>query len=130
MAALAVDEAEAQGIISAYRRAHRLGQVAFDPALKAVAQHQAEAMAEANQLSHTVAGALPVRLANEGIERRVMVENVSAGYGSLAGAVAGWRRSPAHDANLLFGPVRRMGIAAASAPATRFRTFWALVMTD
>lgn len=130
VAVLAVDEAEARQIISAYRHAHGLGDVALDPALHAVAQHQAAAMAGANLLSHTVAGPLPTRLATQGVERRAMVENVSAGYASLASAITGWRRSPAHNANLLFGPIRRMGIAASSAPNTRFKTFWALVMTD
>lgn len=117
-------------MISAYRRGHRLAEVTLDPALQIIAQHQAVAMAQADQLSHSVAGPLPSRLASEGLERRAMVENVSAGYGTLAGALAGWRRSPAHDANLLFGPVHQMGIAAAVAPGTRFKTFWALVMTD
>ena len=127
---VAVDQTEARGIISAYRASHRLGPVTVDPVLHAVAQHQADAMARADLLSHTVDGALPVRLAREGAEPHAMVENVSAGYGSLGSAIAGWRHSPAHDANLLFGPVHRMGIAAASAPGSRFKTFWALVMTD
>lgn len=130
VAALSVDEAKARGIISAYRDAHGLGDVMLDPALHLVAERQALAMARADLLSHTVDGALPDRLAREGAERRAMVENVSAGYGTLASAIEGWRRSPAHNANLLFGPVHRMGIAAASAPGTRFKTFWALVMTD
>ena len=130
VAVLAVDQTEAQRIISAYREGQGLGGVMLDPALRRVAQHQADAMASANLLSHTVAGPLPARLAMERAERRAMVENVSAGYGSLESAIAGWRRSPAHNANLLFRPVHRMGIAAASAPATRFKTFWALVMTD
>lgn len=127
---LAVDGAEARGIISAYRASHGLGAVTLDATLHRVAQNQADAMARADLLSHTVDGALPGRLAREGAEPRAMVENVSAGYSSLSGAIAGWRRSPAHDANLLFGPVHRMGIAAAAAPGTRFKTFWALVMTD
>jgi uncharacterized protein YkwD len=104
--------------------------VTLDSTLHRVAQNQADAMARADLLSHSVDGALPGRLAREGAEPRAMVENVSAGYGNLSGAIAGWRHSPAHNANLLFGPVRRMGIAAASAPGTRFKTFWALVMTD
>jgi len=42
----------------------------------------------------------------------------------------GWERSPRHNDNLLYRPIRRIGIAAASAPGTRYKTFWALVMTD
>lgn len=130
VSARAVDQAAAQAAISAYRRAHGRSEVALDPALQAVAQRQAEAMARADLLSHTVDGALPHRLAQGGADRSAAVENVSAGYATLDAALLGWRRSPAHDANLLFAPMRRMGIAAATAPGTRFKTFWSLVMTN
>ncbi len=101
---LRVDQAAARNAISAYRRAHGLGDVVLDPALQAVAQRQAEAMARANELSHTVAGTLPQRLAESTAARSAAVENVSAGYTTFASAFEGWRRSPAHDANLLFAP--------------------------
>ena len=127
---VAVDQSKAQAVISSYRKAHGQSEVRVDPTLAMVAQRQADAMARADELSHTVDGALPQRLAAGGADRSAAVENVSAGYDSLDGAVASWRQSPAHNANLLFGPMRRMGIAAATAPTTRFKTFWALVMTN
>ncbi len=127
---LKVDEAEARAAISSYRQAHGLSEVALDPALDRVAQRQAEAMAAANELSHTVAGDLADRLSAEDADRRAAVENVSAGYATFDAALGGWRRSLAHDANLLSGPMRRMGIAGASEPGTRYKTFWALVMTN
>lgn len=127
---VAVDVAEAARIISDYRRSKGLPPVEVDAALGAVAQRQADAMARANRLSHEVDGALPDRLATAALHPRAMVENVSAGYGSLASVVAGWQRSPRHNENLLFAPMRRMGIAEAAAPDTRYRTFWSLVMTD
>ena len=127
---VAVDEATAQSLISDYRREHGLSPVAFDPVLQRVAQRQADAMASRNVLSHEVAGALPERLARGGADRRAAIENVSAGYGTLQTALGGWKRSPEHNANLLFSPMRRMGIAAASAPGTRYKTFWSLVMTN
>ena len=127
---LAVDEARASSVISSYRKAHGQSAVSLDPALVKVALRQAEAMASADDLSHVVDGALPQRLAAGGADRSAAVENVSAGYDSLDSAVASWRQSPAHNANLLFAPMRRMGIAAARAPSTRFKTFWALVMTN
>ncbi|MDX7952998.1 CAP domain-containing protein [Lichenihabitans sp. Uapishka_5] len=128
--AVALDRATAEQAVSAYRRAHGLSAVELDPALTAVAQRQADAMAAANLLSHEVAGALPARLAANGADRRAAVENVSAGYPSFAAALGGWQRSPHHNDNLLFPPMRRMGIAAASAPGTRYKTFWSLVMTN
>lgn len=130
VAAVAVDPGEASARVSVYRRSRGLSGVAADPDLQRVAQAQADAMASADRLSHTVAGPLPARLAAARAGGTAWVENVSAGYADLDAALGGWRRSPAHDANLLFGPMRRIGLAAAAAPGTRYKTFWALVMTN
>ena len=127
---LPVDVDAARRAIALYREAHGLGAVEVDPALNRVAQRQADAMARADTLSHTLAGDLSARVAAEGLRRGAEAENVSAGYPSFARALLGWQHSPGHDANLLFRPIRRIGIAAASAPGTRFKTYWALVMTD
>ena len=127
---LPVDAEAARRAIALYREAHGLGAVALDPALNRVAQRQADAMARADTLSHTLAGDLSARVAVEGVRRGAEAENVSAGYPSFERALAGWQRSPGHDANLLYRPIRRIGIAAASAPGTRYKTYWALVMTD
>ncbi len=125
-----LDPAAVSHRISAYREAHHLPPVVLDPALVLIAQAQADAMAGANHLSHEVAGSLDHRLNSAHHRKGYAVENVSAGYATAEAAVAGWQRSAAHNANLLYGPMRHMGIAAAEAPGTRFRTFWALVMTD
>ena len=102
----------------------------IDPALMALAQSQANAMARANHLSHEIAGSLDHRLNASHHAKGYAVENVSAGYADADAALAGWQRSPGHNANLLDGKMRRMGIAAADAPGTRFGTYWALMMTD
>lgn len=125
-----VNQAAARDLVSDYRRTKGLPAVAVDPALQAVAQRQADAMAGANLLSHDVVGALPDRLAQGGADRQAAIENVSAGYPDFDAALVGWKRSPHHNENLLFAPMRRMGVAAASAPGTRYKTFWSLVMTD
>ena len=130
IAELDVSQAQAGALVSAYRQDHRLGTVTLDPVLQRVAQAQADAMASANELSHTVAGPLPSRLAPFGRGRGASVENVSAGYPDFAAALGGWRRSPHHNENLLYPPMRRIGVAGAAAPGTRYKTFWALVMTD
>ena len=127
---VAVDADAARRMIASYREAHGLGAVDLDPALVRVARRQADSMARANLLSHAVSGDLSARLAAEGLTRRAEAENVSAGYPSFERALLGWERSPRHNDNLLYRPIRRIGIAAASAPGTRYKTFWALVMTD
>ena len=125
-----VEPAEASRRISAYREAHHLPPVILDESLIRIAQAQADAMAGANHLSHEIAGSLDHRLDAAHHRKGYAVENVSAGYATADAAIGGWQRSAAHNANLLYGPMRHMGIAAADAPGTRFKTFWALVMTD
>ncbi len=125
-----VDEAAARRAIALYREKHGLGDVELDPGLVVVAQHQAEAMAQADVLSHDIAGDLPTRIKAAGLRRGAEAENVSTGYESFERALLGWEHSPRHNENLLYRPIRRIGIAAVAAPGTRTRTFWALVMTD
>ena len=125
-----LDPDEVKSRISAYRETHHLSDVTIDPALMALAQSQANAMAQADHLSHEVDGSLDHRLNAAHHAKGYAVENVSAGYATADAALAGWQRSPGHNANLLDGKMRRMGIAAADAPGTRFKTFWALMMTD
>ena len=47
-----------------------------------------------------------------GYPATVAVENVSAGYHTLAEAFSGWRDSPPHKANMLKNGVTKLGIAA------------------
>jgi uncharacterized protein YkwD len=125
-----VDPAAAADLISNYRKSHALSAVAPDKALQAFAQAQANAMAAHDTLSHEVNGNLTQRLKAANLAQATAVENVSAGYFSLDHVVEGWRRSPQHDANLLDPPMRRMGIATAYAPGTRYKVYWALVMSN
>lgn len=123
-----VSPARAQEIVSAWRRQHGLPPLQTDPALQNAAQKQALAMARANRLSHDVAGSLRSRISD--LPHTVAAENVSAGYATMDRAITSWKTSPSHNENLLNPNVRRMGIAAAQAPGTRFGSFWALVLTD
>lgn len=116
--------------ISDYRAAHGLSPVTLDPGLMVLAQAQARTMAQHNELSHDVSGSLDHRLNAARHAKGWAVENVSAGYSSADAALAGWQRSPGHNANLLERHMRHMGIAVADAPGTRFKTYWALMMTD
>jgi uncharacterized protein YkwD len=125
-----VDPGAAASLISQYRQAHGLGAVTPDPTLQKLAQAQADAMAAHDILSHTIAGTLTQRFYAADLARATAVENVSAGYFSLLAALAGWRNSPAHNANLLYPKMRRLGIATAYAPGTRYLVFWALDMSD
>jgi uncharacterized protein YkwD len=125
-----VDAGAAREMISLYRSNHGLGPVAVDTGLEAAAQTQVVAMARANKLSHEVRGSLATRLDSSGFRKNAGVENVSAGYHTLAEAFSGWRQSKPHNENMLNPRMRRMGIATAYAPDSKYKVFWALVMTD
>jgi uncharacterized protein YkwD len=87
-------------------------------------------MASRNKLDHDVKAPLPKRLQAAGYKATVAVENVSAGYHTLAEAFSGWRDSPPHRANMLQMGVTKMGIAASYAPNTKYKVFWTLILAS
>ncbi|MEZ5788456.1 MAG: CAP domain-containing protein [Xanthobacteraceae bacterium] len=125
---LEVDAAAAASMISGYRRNNGLSAVQVDPALMQIAQEQAQAMAARNKLGHDVNGNFKSRLARAGFASTLAVENVSAGYHTLAEAFSGWRDSAPHRANMLQNGVTRMGIAAVYSPTSKYKVFWTLVL--
>ena len=125
-----LDADAARDMISLYRSNHGLETLTVDPGLMAEAQAQAEAMARSDKLSHEVRGTLTARLDRAGYRKSRAVENVSAGYHTLAEAFSGWRQSPPHNANMLAPGMRRIGIAAAYNPNTRYKVFWTLVLAN
>ncbi|GAC1336465.1 MAG: CAP domain-containing protein [Beijerinckiaceae bacterium] len=125
-----VDAGAAREMISLYRSNHGLSAVAVDPGLERAAEAQVMAMARADKLSHEVRGNLTTRLDAAGFQKNAAVENVSAGYHTLAEAFSGWRQSKPHNNNMLDPRMHRMGIATAYAPGSKYKVYWALVMTD
>ena len=47
---------------------------------------------------------------------------------TLEEVMAGWKKSPGHNKNLLLPDAEHMGIALVHDPKTEFRTFWTLVL--
>jgi len=125
-----VDAAVAASMISGYRKNNGLGPVTVDPELMKAAEAQAMAMARRNKLDHDVGGTLGKRLNASGYPATVAVENISAGYHTLAEAFSGWRDSPPHRANMLHKGVNKLGIAATYAPNTKYKVFWALILAS
>jgi uncharacterized protein YkwD len=123
-----LDAAVAASMISGYRQNNGLGAVQVDPVLMAAAEAQSQAMASRNKLDHNVSGSLAQRIKAAGYDARLAVENVSAGYHTLAEAFSGWRDSPPHRANMLKGDVTKLGIAASYAPNTKYKVFWTLIL--
>ena len=125
-----VDAAAAQSMISGYRKNNVLGPVAVDPALMRLAGEQSRAMAQLDKLDHNAARSFTDRIRSAGFPVKAAVENVGAGYHTLAEAFSGWRDSPPHRANMLKPGVTRMGIAAVYAPNSKYKVFWTLIMAS
>jgi uncharacterized protein YkwD len=126
LASVRVDPTGATAMLTSYRASHGLGAVRLDPALMAMAQRQADAMAAANTLSHDAGGAFVSRIASAGVDTPRAAENIGGGYYSTEEAFKGWRESPQHNANLLMPQATRFGIAIAKDPRTHFKVYWAM----
>ncbi len=123
-AAATIDSEAARATISAYRLTRGLAVLASDPTLSAAAQAEAEAMARADRPA--AADAVKARLNRQGVA--VSSVNVSAGYRTLAEAFSGWRESAQHDRTMLDPKAKRVGIATAFAPSSKYRVYWVLIV--
>ena len=124
----ALDANAAQSMISGYRGNNGLGPVIIDPDLMRLASDQAQAMAARDKLDHDAAHPFSERIRKSGYNASVAVENIGAGYHTLAEAFSGWRDSPPHRANMLNTGVTRMGIAAVYTPKSKYKVYWSLIM--
>jgi uncharacterized protein YkwD len=125
-----LDPGAAASMISQYRQNNLLSAVEVDTELMKLAEGQSQAMASQNKLDHDVRAPLAKRLAGAGYPATIAVENVSAGYHTLAEAFSGWRDSPPHKANMLKSGVTKLGIAASYAPNTKYKVFWTLILAS
>ena len=125
-----VDAKAAASMISSFRRNNGLGAVHVDRELMRLAQEQARTMAARNEVGHNVGVRFSERVRNSTVRARSVVENVAAGYHTLAEAFSGWRDSPGHRANMLTPEATRMGIAAVYAPGSKYKVFWALILAS
>ncbi len=123
-----VSSSQAAAMISEYRRSRGLPAVTVDGSLTAIAASQAQAMARANKMSHSLGGSFPSRLSRGGYNALIAAENLAAGPRDLDEAMRSWRGSKGHNANLLKPGVTQIGIAVAYAPKSRYGNFWALVL--
>jgi hypothetical protein len=118
--------ASAQSAISRYREEHGLSVVRVDAKLMRLAEEQARAMAKAGVMEHDVYKPFAARVA--GYDADLAVENIAAGTTSFVSTLELWKQSPGHNANLLRPGATRLGIAAANAPQSRYKVFWALIL--
>lgn len=113
----------AVALVSQHRRAHGLPPVRADADLAAAAKHQASAVARAGTLSHDVGSSFTSRMAAYGAGRVAAAENLSMGPTTAEAAIARWKASPGHNANLLMPEARRVGMAYDG-------KYWAMVLAQ
>ena len=89
-------------MISGYRRNNGLGPVTIDPELMRLANEQAQRHGGARQARPRRRRVrFQERIRKSRFDASVAVENIGAGYHTLAEAFSGWRDSPPHRANML-----------------------------
>ena len=120
-----LDPVAATAKLNAYRAEKGLNPLRLDPNLTAMAERQAQAMAQSGTMSHDIAGSFSARLSASGINAPTG-ENLGAGYMSFDEAMAGWRSSAGHDANLLMSGATRFGVALAKNPSAGYGAYWAM----
>ena len=124
-----IDLRQAERYISAVRARHGAGPVRMEGRLVKAALSHSMMMARKSKMAHqfgpgTRFSARIRRAGNYGSA----AENVGAGYKSMESVVDGWLRSPGHRRNLLNKKLTHIGLAAAVNPASKYRTFWTLIL--
>ncbi len=123
-----LDASAARSMVSGYRRNNGLNAVTTHPVLMRLCQEQAASMAQRDRLDHSAKSAFQDRMARSGYNPQLAVENIGAGYHTLAEAFSGWRDSPSHRANMLKAGAVHMGVAAARAPNSKYKVYWCLIL--
>jgi uncharacterized protein YkwD len=125
-----VDPASAAAKISAYRKSKGLPGVTVSAKLNQIAASQAKAMASAGRMSHSLPGkgGFMKRMDSGGYDAGIAGENLAAGPLTLDQAMAAWKKSRGHNANLLKQGVTEIGIAVAHASKGKYAEYWALVL--
>ena len=119
-----------QSMISGYRANNGLGRSRSIRQLMQLARSSRAPWRSATSSTTTSASAFTQRIRGAGFDAKVAVENIGAGYHTLAEAFSGWRDSPPHRANMLNKGVTRMGIAAVYSPKSKYKVFWTLIMAS
>ena len=110
-------------LISSFRLKHGEVRVVRDATLDRIAQEQARAMAEKDELSHEVLGSFSSRISPSRAGRAA--ENIAYGYDTFDKTLDQWINSGEHRKNLLLSKATRVGIASAKDKSGK-RTYWAM----
>lgn len=118
---------EATALLNEIRAENGRGPLESDKQLESMAQDQAQRMAEAGKVAHTVGfgNDFVTRLRRFGI-RGAAGENLCAGRSDIASAYRAWMNSPGHRSNMLHPDFHRFGLAKASSSKRPNYLYWAI----
>lgn len=68
------------------------------------------------------------RVTAQGYHWRVVGENLAGGNESVAGAIAGWLKSPDHCRNMMSPVYAQVGVACVRQPGSQWGTYWTMVL--
>ncbi len=121
---------QARRAINAYRAERGLKPLVIEKLLTRAARQHSQDLAKSDRISHRGSdGSDPWgRVRSTGYKPRLAAENVGAGQMSFSEVLQGWKDSPGHNKNLLLADATQMGIALVTNPASRYLTFWTLVL--
>jgi uncharacterized protein YkwD len=118
-------------LINDYRNDNGLGPLLLSDTLSVAAERHSHDMARYHFFAHITAASSYYAVGSEPWDRMraegydydtFMGENIAVGYESAEAAFAAWRRSPSHNAAMLDGRYRVIGIARIHPPGSRW--YW------
>ncbi len=129
VSAAKIDLRRAERYINRARARYGAGPVRMEGRLVEAAQRHSLMMARKDRMAHQFGfGTRFSKRIRKAGAYGAAAENLGAGYASMESAVDGWLRSPAHRRNLLNRKLTHIGIAAAVNPASKYRTYWTLIL--
>jgi len=129
VSAAKIDLRQAERYINRVRTRYGAGPVRMEDRLADAALSHSLMMARKGKMAHQFGPGtrLKDRINKAGI-RGSAAENVGAGYSSVESVIDGWLRSPGHRHNLLNRKLTHIGMGAARNPASKYRTYWTLIL--
>jgi uncharacterized protein YkwD len=118
-------------MINDYRKVNGVGPLLLSDTLSVASERHSHDMARYHFFAHITAGSSYYAVGSEPWDRMraegydfntFMGENIAVGYESAEAAFAAWRRSPSHNAAMLDGRYRVIGIARIHPPGSRW--YW------
>lgn len=121
------DDEDPTKLINALRSQNGQGPLQPDKQLEKMAQDQANLMADAQKVAHTVSfgNDFVTRLRKFGIHGAAG-ENLCAGRSTVAAAYNVWMNSPGHRSNMLYPSFHYYGLAKATSPKRPNYVYWAI----